>query len=594
MAEKNRRMNAASEVLFQLQEETEDDPELTLLPLLYAQEETTLALIADFFVRMEDLSYVLAWTKEKPTNLDTPVSVDVIELPRIQISFYSKRDLDGKVRIYSKDHFGYFISTVKDAMIGKILDGIPQSLVLENLDGDVAILVPATLPRRLKHATESFSTEIMYVRRDKQWLSNMKVRQYLYPVHLSMTFLFTPTLSSALYLLLLRFLNRQYSEVFLLADSCVTDTRLSAEEEQILAQFKHVSDDISPDAHACRLKLHLIMADSSMPALPWDVKAEMNEYLKKRQNISSVCRLSPLEEHTLLCLCQEGENPQIFNRFHYLGAVLNQQTQAPVLLPPAVISQDGGGSGLLWPGRASWDSVVDQSCTKIDSGFITSLTKVSYKRPKEMRGVETIQNINRWLENGLRLRGGKDDLGFLFFYEMMTRTLSIKILEEDNTFILAAMLLRVLPDQDLVPSIMLSILRVLCRNPGLSADPNIPKTAIQKGGFFFKGGDNPFGKLLQQWQAWFTKKISDPAVIIDWVASDANKMIELPATVPVPNPDRLPRDMICPRLTNVGCSRMEVGVKPEATTGKRIPGLSTEDCVHSVHNLSRVSISRLL
>ena len=218
------------------------------------------------------------------------------------------------------------------------------------------------------------------------------------------------------------------------------------------------------------------------------------------------------------------------------------------------------------------------SCTKLDSGFIASLTKVSYKRPKDMKGLEAVQQINRWLDNGLRLRGGKDDLGFLFFYELMTKTVSIKILDDDNTYYLASSMVRLLPDQDLSPSIMLSILRVLSRNPVLVADTNIPRTSVKGGGFFFKGGDNPFGKLLQQWQQWLTKKMTEPTVTIDWVAPDAGKMIELPVTVPVPSLDKLPRDMICPRLTNVGCTRMEVGVKPDAgNTGKKIPGLSQED-----------------
>ena len=182
LTEKHRKMNAASEVLFQLQEETEEDGEYTLLPHLYAEENSTLSQVADFFVRMEDLSFVLVWTKGRVTSDTALCSVDLIELPRLHMSFYSKRDLDGKVRIYSKDHFGYFISSsLRDNMIAKILEGLPHALVLENLDGDVAVLVPATLPRRLKHAGESFSGEIMLMRRDKQWLQNMKVRQYLYP-----------------------------------------------------------------------------------------------------------------------------------------------------------------------------------------------------------------------------------------------------------------------------------------------------------------------------------------------------------------------------------------------------------------------------
>ena len=69
------------------------------------------------------------------------------------------------------------------------------------------------------------------------------MRHYLYPLHLSKAFLFAPTLASALYLLLMRFLDRQYDEVFKLADSCVSDTPLSPEERQVGVQC---------NVHACR------------------------------------------------------------------------------------------------------------------------------------------------------------------------------------------------------------------------------------------------------------------------------------------------------------------------------------------------------
>ena len=133
-----------------------------------------------------------------------------------------------------------------------LLDGIPHSLVLENLDGDLSILVPAFLPKRLRDGGEPYSPEVIFLR-EKKWLENMKVRHYLYPIHLSLTFLFTPTLSSTLYLVLLRFLNRQYAEVFRLADSCASDIKFSAEEDQLWQQFASVSDDGSPDAHACKV-----------------------------------------------------------------------------------------------------------------------------------------------------------------------------------------------------------------------------------------------------------------------------------------------------------------------------------------------------
>jgi hypothetical protein len=71
-----------------------------------------------------------------------------------------------------------------------------------------------------------FGTEHLYMRHDDQWLKNCRVRHYLLPVHLSEAFLFTPTLGSTCYLLLLRWINRQFGDVFRLAESCVSDKRL--------------------------------------------------------------------------------------------------------------------------------------------------------------------------------------------------------------------------------------------------------------------------------------------------------------------------------------------------------------------------------
>lgn len=110
---------------------------------------------------------------------------------------------------------------------------------VQDRDGALALLVPATLPVRLSAKGERYSSELFQLRRDtvgpifhsfscsgcrfvvcsssaaqcfvvvpQAWLDNISVRSYLYPVHLSLAFLFTPTLASALFLLLLRLLNR--------------------------------------------------------------------------------------------------------------------------------------------------------------------------------------------------------------------------------------------------------------------------------------------------------------------------------------------------------------------------------------------------
>ena len=49
-------------------------------------------------------------------------------------------------------------------------------------------------------------------------------------MHVSLSFLYSTTLASALYLLMLRYLHRQYKEVVRLVDTVGTDAALTPEE----------------------------------------------------------------------------------------------------------------------------------------------------------------------------------------------------------------------------------------------------------------------------------------------------------------------------------------------------------------------------
>jgi len=97
----------------------------------------------------------------------------------------------------------------------------------------------------------------------------------------------------------LRFLHRDYEEVFRLADSIATDTVLNLEGLELFKLFENTSDDLHPDAHACRLKITLVTIDSSNP-YSWDITVEFARYIVKLDNVSSNCRLSPEEELQLL------------------------------------------------------------------------------------------------------------------------------------------------------------------------------------------------------------------------------------------------------------------------------------------------------
>ena len=178
-----------------------------------------------------------------------------------------------------------------------LLHGVPNSLLLEHITGGLHLLVSAgTRPRRVALADGSpvdlvvaaanrqrqagegaaggvsaakapaaagaptaaaeggagaiesllqpFPSELDLECGNEVWLSNLgSTRHYLYAIHLSEGFLFSPTLAAALYLLLLRLLARQYEAVTAMASLCVCDGALSPEERQIvqlLAQVRHL------------------------------------------------------------------------------------------------------------------------------------------------------------------------------------------------------------------------------------------------------------------------------------------------------------------------------------------------------------------
>jgi len=77
----------------------------------------------------------------------------------------------------------------------------------------------------------------------------------------------------------------------------------------------------------------------------------------------------------------------------------------------------------------------------------------------------------RWLKPGrFRLRGGSDNLGFLFMYELMTDQILLKVLPGDSSFNWGAILLRHLPREDTeTADVLSSILRAMANNPNLAS-----------------------------------------------------------------------------------------------------------------------------
>ena len=281
------------------------------MDLLYAPRESSLHSIALTLARIENLSHIVAWASGtaltkcvdggsgggggggESNTFGTPLAdvvamgvpdVSIVELPRLKLRF---RPRGG--RLYSVDHTDLFISNDRHALVQKLVAGVPNALIMSNEQDEKQLLVPVLCPMRPTVTSQPLSTTLVMDRSDnaKKWYSALTQRFFLYPVHLSLSFLMTKGVSSALYLLLLRFLNRNYAEVSALVDSIATDTQYSAEGTVIFEQLAQTVTDAHPDAHACRLKISLVTMDSPMQS-PWDLTREAYNFIAKLAHVSAI------------------------------------------------------------------------------------------------------------------------------------------------------------------------------------------------------------------------------------------------------------------------------------------------------------------
>jgi hypothetical protein len=224
----------------EVEERDPNRPVLTLLNILSAPPSSLLKRVGMMLSRLDNLSHVLVWSASVIRSAHSPASIDVIELPRVNLSFRSKKveSIDGKVehRLYSTDYDGLYISTSTEAreIAEKLLGSISDFIVLQNADNDLFVLIPGcALPRRLHTDGRRLSVQVILDRRNQEWIDNIgEVRCYLYPVHNSRSFIVTPSLASSLYLMLLYFMTGSYQNVFKMIESCVSE-ELTAEEVSV-------------------------------------------------------------------------------------------------------------------------------------------------------------------------------------------------------------------------------------------------------------------------------------------------------------------------------------------------------------------------
>eukprot|EP01059_Diplonema_ambulator_P011882 TRINITY_DN2195_c0_g1_i1.p1 TRINITY_DN2195_c0_g1~~TRINITY_DN2195_c0_g1_i1.p1 ORF type:complete len:3611 (+),score=1490.67 TRINITY_DN2195_c0_g1_i1:684-11516(+) len=277
---------------------------MVLLDLLHAAEGTPLHSLARLLMHIEDLSHVLAWTKSDYRDGDQ-LEITRVQLPRLKLNFTAKVDISGEMRLYSLDHAHLFVSNHRNPLTLKLLQGMPHALLMQDLHGQMSVLFPSFNVKRPCINDNPFTTDIVILRNDLDWLKNCDTRYYLYPVHVSFSFLFTPTLASSLYLLLHKMNYRDYQEAFRLSGAIGTDRELTAEENQIFDKIGEI-EDTHPDAHACRCKISLLTVDSPLE-FEWYVPREAAKYLLKKSKVSAACRLNDMEEKLLMWISHATE-----------------------------------------------------------------------------------------------------------------------------------------------------------------------------------------------------------------------------------------------------------------------------------------------
>ena len=167
--------------------------------------------------------------------------LDLVELPALGMMLEEKNG-----RLVSLDHADLAICDEKYLQarpeLLALVEGIPHALILANSNDEPQVLIPLHRPVRPFIGSSPYSTELVLIRKGAaRW--DLPTKYLLLPVHVSLSFVHTPTLASALYLLLLRFLHRDYDELHRLIAGVGTDAPFTAEEESIMDEIATVSCD---------------------------------------------------------------------------------------------------------------------------------------------------------------------------------------------------------------------------------------------------------------------------------------------------------------------------------------------------------------
>ena len=133
---------------------------LTLVNIAFATLNSKFHGLLKTISRLENASYILCWTLSKSllSPSSATIQVDLIELPRLKMSFAEHNDEHGVSRLYSLDHVNLFVSNSRSELSAKLMQGLPHSLLMSTSNDELQILVPTIDPVRPKIGNSPFTT----------------------------------------------------------------------------------------------------------------------------------------------------------------------------------------------------------------------------------------------------------------------------------------------------------------------------------------------------------------------------------------------------------------------------------------------------
>ena len=258
--------------------------------------------------RVEHASNVVVWGVPSESGEHR---ITRVELTRLKASFSVRKhtalDDSQRMLLFSADLPGFYIVDFDElsSQAKELVQGVPQMLVLCSLQNEIIVMVPNSKAVRPQVRGRPFSCEIVFDLDNREWKKNAEVEYFTYQVHQSGLSLVPKGLASGFYLLVLKFLGRDYQQACAMVSSISTDAALTKQEQQILQLLSQTSSDQHPDALACRVKIELALADCPVN-LPWDIRQIAGLYFTKLRHVSAGVRLSEREENSLIRLCKEN------------------------------------------------------------------------------------------------------------------------------------------------------------------------------------------------------------------------------------------------------------------------------------------------